>query len=63
MSEAQFGEHSRRMCDLLESGKPFVVETRLNENGRLRLCYEWLALRVFAVDGVTPWVMTGIFFS
>jgi hypothetical protein len=63
MSEAQFGEHGQRMRDLLESGKPFVVEIRLNESGRLRLCYEWLALRVFAADGVTPWVMTGIFFS
>ncbi|HEY4076194.1 MAG TPA: PAS domain-containing protein [Rhizomicrobium sp.] len=46
MSVAQFDEHGRRMRDLLESGQPFVVETRLNENGRLKLCYEWLAPRV-----------------
>ena len=58
----RFAEHSERLRALLENGRPLLLETRLNEGGRLRLCYEMLALRVFAPDGVTPWAMTGIFF-
>jgi hypothetical protein len=58
----QFAEHSEKLHALLENGRPLLLETRLNESGRLRLCYEMLVLRVFAPDGETPWAMSGIFF-
>ena len=62
MDEAQFTRHAAQMKALLETGAPLIVEVRLHEEGRLRLCYELVALRVFAPDGVTPWVLGGIFF-
>ena len=62
MDEVQFSRHAAQMQLLLETGKPLIVEVRMHEEGRLRLCYELLALRVFAPDGKTPWVLGGIFF-
>jgi len=62
LTDEQFADHSERLQALLEGGRPLLLETRLNEGGRLRLCYEMLVLRVFAPDGVTPWAMSGIFF-
>jgi hypothetical protein len=62
LGEAQFAQHAVQMRRLLEGGEPFVVEVRLMEGARLRLCYELVALRVFAPDGKTPWVLSGIFF-
>jgi hypothetical protein len=62
LTDDQFTEHSERLHALLDNGRPLLLETRLNEGGRLRLCYEMLVLRVFAPDGVTPWAMSGIFF-
>jgi hypothetical protein len=62
LTDGQFAEYSERLRALLDNGGPLLLETRLNEGGRLRLCYEMLMLRVFAADGVTPWAMSGIFF-
>jgi hypothetical protein len=62
LGDDQFAEHSERLHALLANGRPLLLETRLNEGGRLRLCYEMLVLRVFAADGMTPWAMSGIFF-
>jgi len=62
MDEAQFSRHAAQMRALLETGWPLIVEVRMHEEGRLRLCYELVALRVFAPDGRTPWVLSGIFF-
>ena len=62
MDAAQFSRHAAQMHGLLETGTPLVVEVRLHKDGRLRLCYELVALRVFAPDGRTPWVLSGIFF-
>jgi hypothetical protein len=59
---AQFETYRRPMERLLATGKPLVVEMRMTEEGRTKLCFELVALRVFAPDGETPWVMSGIFF-
>jgi hypothetical protein len=50
------------MHRLLAGGQPLIVEVRIQEEGRLCLCYELVALRVFAPDGRTPWVLSGLFF-
>jgi len=62
MDEAQFSRHAAQMHQLMETGHPLIVEVRMHEEGRLRLCYELVALRVFAPDGRTPWVLSGLFF-
>jgi hypothetical protein len=62
MDQAQFARHAARMRELLETGRPLIAEVRIEEEGRLCLCYELVALRVFAPDGRTPWVLSGIFF-
>jgi hypothetical protein len=62
MDEAQFSRHAAQMHMLLQTGRPLIVEVRMHEEGRLRLCYELVALRVFAPDVRTPWVLSGIFF-
>jgi hypothetical protein len=62
MDSAQFARHAAGLRELLESGKPLVVETRVMDAGRMRMCYELVAVRVFAPDGETPWVMSGMFF-
>jgi hypothetical protein len=62
LDEAQFIQHACQMRALLMNGEPFVLEVRLMEEGRLKLCYELVALRVFAPDGKTPWVLSGLFF-
>lgn len=59
---ARFPVESARWRAVLENAEPFIEEVRVMEDGRLGLCYESVALRVLAADGVTPWVMTGIFF-
>lgn len=58
----RFARESAHWRALLEDARPFIEEVRVMEDGRVALCYESLALRVLAADGVTPWVMTGIFF-
>lgn len=63
LGAAQFHAHAERMHDLLRSGRPLVVEVRLMEEGRIYLCFEMVAVRVFAPDGETPWVLAGLFFS
>ena len=62
MDQAQFAWHTGQMRGLLETGRPLIAEVRIEEEGRLCLCYELVALRVFAPDGRTPWVLSGIFF-
>ncbi len=63
LNAPQFAERSRRFRQLLESGKPLVLEVRLcGEDGRTLQCFELVALRVLAPDGRTPWVMSGMFF-
>jgi hypothetical protein len=62
MDQTQFARHAGRMRGLLETGRPLVAEVRIEEEGRLRLCYELVALRVLAPDGRTPWVLSGMFF-
>jgi hypothetical protein len=62
MDATQFSRHAAQMKALLETGTPLIVEVRMHEEGRLRLCYELVALRVFAPDGRTPWVLSGSFF-
>lgn len=62
LDAAQFSRHCAQMHTLLETGEPLVVEVRQYEEHYLRLCYEWVALRVFAPDGRTPWVLSGTFF-
>jgi hypothetical protein len=62
LDETQFAQHACQMRALLQTGAPFVLEVRLMEEGRLVLCHELVALRVFAPDGKTPWVMSGTFF-
>lgn len=62
LDEAQFARHASQMRALMDSGRPLIAEVRMHEEGRLRLCYELVALRVFAPDGRTPWVLSGIFF-
>lgn len=58
----QFSAHAAQMRALLRTGKPLVVEVRLMQQGRIQLCYELVALRVFAPDEQTPWVLAGLFF-
>jgi hypothetical protein len=62
LDENLFVRHATQMRALLQTGEPFVVEVRVMEEARLRLCYEQVALRVLASDGKTPWVLSGIFF-
>jgi hypothetical protein len=62
MDQAQFAQHAGQMRGLLETGRPLIAEVRIEEEGRLCLCYELVALRVFAPDGRTPWVLSGVFF-
>jgi hypothetical protein len=62
MDQTQFARHAGRMRGLLETGRPLVAEVRIEEEGRLRLCYELVVLRVLAPDGRTPWVLSGMFF-
>jgi len=59
---SQFRAHAAQMRELLRTGKPLVVEVRLMQQGRIQLCYEMVALRVFAPDEQTPWVLAGLFF-
>jgi hypothetical protein len=62
LDETQFAQHACQMRALLQTGAPFVLEVRVEEEGRLKFCYELMALRVFAPDGRTPWVLSGSFF-
>jgi hypothetical protein len=62
MDQAQFSRHAAQMHRLLAGGQPLIVEVRIQEEERLCLCYELVALRVFAPDGRTPWVLSGLFF-
>ncbi len=62
LDAAQFARHAARLRALLDTGTPLVVETQVMAQGRLQMCYEMVALRVFAPDGETPWAMSGIFF-
>jgi len=62
MDEAQFCRHAAQMKTLLETGTPLILEVRIHEEGRLQLCYELVALRVFAPNGRTPWILSGTFF-
>mgnify|MGYP001066918174 FL=1 len=62
MDAPRFACESARWRTLLENAQPFIEEVRVMEDGRVGLCYESVVLRVLAADGVTPWVMTGIFF-
>ncbi len=62
LDAAHFVRHAIRLRALLDTGTPLVVETQVMAQGRLQMCYEMVALRVFAPDGETPWVMSGMFF-
>ena len=62
MDKEEFAQHAAPMRALLQTGEPYVEEVRVVEDGRLRLCYEQVSLRVIAPDGRTPWVLSGIFF-
>lgn len=62
LDETRFACESARWRSILENAQPFVEEIRVMEDGRIGLCYESVVLRVLAADGVTPWLLTGIFF-
>ena len=62
MDTEQFARQAAPMRALLATGEPMVMEVRVTEDDRLTLCYEQVMLRVFAPDGKTPWVLSGMFF-
>lgn len=62
LAGADFAGRSRLWREVMDSAQPLIEEVRLTQDGHTRLCYESVALRVFAPDEITPWVMTGIFF-
>jgi len=62
MDREPFARQAAFLRAVLETGEPFIAEVRQMEEGRLILCHEQVALRVFAPDGRTPWVLSGLFF-
>lgn len=62
MSAALFAGYGARLRALLDTGKPLVLDVCRCEGDRSRHYFELVDLRVTAPDGITPWVLSGIFF-
>ncbi len=54
--------HCAQMAHIGRTGAAHVLAVRSLRDGRVRLHFELMGLRVLAADGRTPWIMTGQFF-
>jgi hypothetical protein len=59
---AAFATHRDAMADVLAKNAPIGLEVTMGTEGRMQLHFEVLGLPVLAADGVTPWVLGGLFY-
>jgi hypothetical protein len=57
-----FQDHLMHMRGAVEAKRPLIIESRLNSGAVEKLHSEVVIVPVLARDGVTPWVMVGIFY-